>query len=164
VVGAPDTVLKFRIFDALDGIQVSTVSFQPRASRFPDRRLWFANENILQMIDPDHLAANPIVPPVHSEGITADKRNYLPREDLRLPALTRDLEIDYTGLSFVIPQKVRFRYKLEGHDADLQDPGTRRQAFYADLRPGNYRFRLVACNGDGVWNNVGAMMNFTVAS
>jgi signal transduction histidine kinase len=63
----------------------------------------------------------------------------------------------------VAPQKVRFRYKLEGHDTDWQDPGTRRQAFYSDLRPGNYRFRVIACNNDGVWNEEGATLGFSIA-
>jgi signal transduction histidine kinase len=66
-------------------------------------------------------------------------------------------------LSFVAPQKVRFRYKLEGRDVDWQEPGTRREAFYSDLRPGNYRFRVVACNNDGVWNEEGATLDFSIA-
>ena len=86
----------------------------------------------------------------------------MPEANLRLPALTRNIEIDYTALSFVVPEKVRFRYKLEGHDADWQDSQTRRQAFYNDLPPGNYRFRVIACNNDGVWNEMGAAQGFTV--
>jgi hypothetical protein len=124
--------------------------------------LWFANGVVLQMIDPDHLTGNALPPPVHVEGIIADRKNYSSREDLRLPSLTRDLEIDYTALSFVAPQKVRFRYKLEGHDPAWQEPGTRRQA-YSDLRPGKYRFRVIACNNDGVWNQEGATLGFSVA-
>jgi hypothetical protein len=100
---------------------------------------------------------------VHVEGFIADRKNYFPRSDLRLPPLTRDLEIDYTALSFVVPQKVRFRYKLEGRDAAWQEPGTRRQAFYSDLRPGRYQFRVVACNNDGVWNDAGAILDFSIA-
>jgi signal transduction histidine kinase len=73
------------------------------------------------------------------------------------------LQIDYTALSFVVPQKVRFRYKLDGHDASWQDPGTRRQAFYSDLRPGQYQFRVIASNNDGVWNEAGSILNFSVA-
>jgi signal transduction histidine kinase len=72
------------------------------------------------------------------------------------------LEIDYAALSFVAPQKVRFRYKLEGHDTEWQEPGSRRQAFYSDLRPGKYRFRVIACNNDGVWNEEGATLDFSV--
>jgi len=130
----------------------------------PDGRLWFANQNVVQMIDPDHLETNRIVPPVHLEEIIADHKSYAPQDGFRLHALTRDLEIRYTALSFVAPQKVRFRYKLEGHDSEWQDPGTRRQAFYADLRPGNYRFRVIACNNDGVWNEEGATLAFSLAA
>jgi len=126
--------------------------------------LWFANGVALQMIDPGHLSGNELPPPVHVEEVIADRKNYPPGKDLRLPPLTRDLEIDYTALSFVVPQKVRFRYKLEGRDAVWQEPGTRRQAFYSDLGPGKYRFRVIACNNDGVWNEAGATLDFSVAA
>jgi signal transduction histidine kinase len=118
---------------------------------------------VLQMIDPNHMAGNTLAPPVHIEAIVADRKSYSPHDGLSLPALTRDLEIDYTALSFVVPQKALFRYRLEGRDAGWQEPGTRRQAFYNDLRPGHYRFRVIACNNDGVWNAVGAALNFSVA-
>jgi hypothetical protein len=79
-----------------------------------------------------------------------------------LPALIRDLQIDYTALSLVAPEKVKFRYKLEGHDTDWQDVGTRRQAFYNDLPPRNYRFRVRASNNSGVWNEAGDSLDFSV--
>src|SRR6202051_4256678 len=161
---SPDTVVKSRLFDGFDGARPMSTPFQPNASQSPDGRLWFANQSIVQMIDPAHLDSNPILPPVHVEEIIADQKSYAPRDSLRLPALTRDLEIDYTALSFVAPQKVRFRYKLEGHDSEWQHPGTRRQAFYADLRPANYRFRVMACNNDGVWNEEGATLAFSLAA
>jgi len=118
----------------------------------------------LQMVDPEHLSSNPRPPPVHVEQVTADQKHYPPSENLHLPAHTKDLEIDYTALSFVVPQRVRFRYKLEGRDADWQDGGTRRQAFYTDLRPRKYRFRVIACNNDGLWNTEGATLEFSVAA
>jgi len=114
------------------------------------------------MIDPNHLTRNALPPPVHVEGIIADRKNYSPGKEVRLPPLTRDLEIDYTALSFVAPQRVRFRYRLEGRDAAWEEPGTRRQAFYTDLRPGRYQFRVIACNSDGVWNEAGATLDFSV--
>jgi signal transduction histidine kinase len=157
-----DVVVKPTVFDALDGAQPDWVPFGA-AARSPDGRLWFADSNLLQMIDPDHLTWNPLPPPVHVEEVIADRKNYSPRNDLRLPPLTRDLEIDYTAPSFVVPQKVRFRYRLEGRDAAWQEPGTRRQAFYSDLRPGRYQFRVIACNNDGVWNEAGATLDFSVA-
>jgi signal transduction histidine kinase len=115
------------------------------------------------MVDPDQLATNPIPPPVHVEDVVADRKHYSLQGAVTLPPLTRDLEIDYTALSFVAPQKVYFRYRLDGHDTDWQDSGTRRQAFYTDLAPGNYRFRVIACNNDGLWNESGATLLFSIA-
>jgi signal transduction histidine kinase/ligand-binding sensor domain-containing protein len=156
-------VVQTRIFDVFDGARPSLGSFQPRVSRSPDGRLWFTNTNVVQMVDPAHLSGNVIPPPVRVEAIVADRKSYSFGGNLRLPPLARDLEIDYTALSFVAPQKVRFRYKLEGRDTAWQEPGTRRQAFYSDLRPGKYRFRVIACNNDGVWNTEGASLDFSVA-
>jgi signal transduction histidine kinase/ligand-binding sensor domain-containing protein len=159
----PDTVIEFRLFDALDGVRASPSSFSPRAARSSDGRLWFANGNVLQTIDPDHLLHNSIAPPVHIEAVKADGKDYLSLEKLRLPPLVRNIEIDYTALSFKLPQRVLFRYKLEGHDTDWQQPGARRQAFYTDLKPGQYRFQVIACNNDGVWNDTGATFILNIA-
>jgi hypothetical protein len=142
----PDTVVQVNLFDMLDGAEPGMATFQPSATKTPDGRLWFANDRVVQMIDPDRLQKNGKPPPVHIERVVADRREYAPQQDLVLPALTRDLEIDYTALSFAAPQKVRFRYQLEGRDSNWQDPETRRQAFYTDLRPGPYTFRVIACN------------------
>jgi signal transduction histidine kinase/streptogramin lyase len=158
----PDTVVHFRLLDSLDGVRPGQAPFDA-AARSPDGRLWFANGFALQVLDPDHLSRNSIPPPVHVEEIIADRRSYASGTNPSLPSLTRALEIDYAGLSFVAPQKVRFRYKLEGHDTEWQEPGSRRQAFYSDLRPGKYRFRVIACNNDGVWNEEGAILDFSVA-
>ena len=114
------------------------------------------------MIDPDRLYQNALPPPVHVEGVIADRKSFSTVQGLRLPPRTRDLEIDYTALSFAVPQRVRFRYKLEGHDVDWQDPGTRRQAFYNDLGPGTFTFHVLACNNDGIWNQTGASLTFNV--
>jgi len=159
--GQPDITLQLRTLDAFDGVQPGGAPFGG-AARSHDGRLWFANGVVLQMIDPNHLQGNALPPQVHVEHILADRKNYSPSTDLRLPPLTRDLEIDYTALSFVVPQKVRFRYKLEGRDVAWQEPGTRRQAFYSDLRPGRYRFRVIACNNDDVWNEAGDTLDFIV--
>jgi signal transduction histidine kinase/ligand-binding sensor domain-containing protein len=158
-----DAVVTTRLFDTFDGTRPSATPFSPAAYRGPDGRLWFANENIVQMIDPAHLEGNALPPPVHIEKVVGDRRSYLAGHDLRLPAQTRDLEIDYTALSFVAPQKVRFRYKLEGRDVDWQEAETRRQVFYSDLRPGDYKFRVIACNNDGLWNETGATLAFSIA-
>jgi signal transduction histidine kinase/ligand-binding sensor domain-containing protein len=158
----PDITVKVKTLDVFDGAQPASTNFRPEASKSPDGKLWFSNDSILQMVDPSHLNENNTPPPVHVEQIVADQKNYLPELNLRLPARTRDIEIDYTALSFMVPEKVKFRYKLEGHDAGWQDPQTRREAFYDDLPPGDYRFRVIASNNDGVWNEVGAVQGFTV--
>ncbi len=158
----PEAKLKVRVFDVLDGVQSGVGHFNTSA-KTPDGRLWFANGSVLQTIDPDNMAENTVPPPVYITGIVADRKSYSPQDGFRLPALTRDLEIDYTALSFTAPKKVLFRYMLEGHDADWQEPGTRRQAFYNNLRPRKYRFRVIACNNDGVWNDTGASLSFSIA-
>ncbi len=158
----PDVKVKVRTLDVFDGAQPGLTNFRPEGSKAPDGKLWFANENILQVVDPEHLATNKVSPPVQVEQIVADRKKYIPRDSLRLPPHTRDIEIDYTALSFVAPRKVRFRYKLEGHDSDWQDPQNRRQAFYTDLPPGNYRFHVIASNNDGIWNEAGAEAGFVV--
>jgi signal transduction histidine kinase/ligand-binding sensor domain-containing protein len=157
----PESRLKLKVFDVSDGVQPGRGHFNT-STRTPDGQLWFANGSVLQMIDPNHMAGNTLAPPVHIEAIVADRKSYLPQEGLSLPPLTRDLEIDYTALSFVVPQKALFRYMLEGRDADWQEPGTRRQAFYNNLRPGHYRFRVIACNNDGMWTSTPALWRFVI--
>ena len=82
---------------------------------------------------------------------------------MQVPALTRSIRIDYTALSLTIPERVRFRYRLEGWETEWHDVGQRRAAFYTDLQPGTYSFRVRASNNDGVWNETGAVLAFTVA-
>ncbi len=136
--------------------------FNP-AAKSPDGRLWFVNDVVLQMIDPSHLSGDRSASPVYVEDVVADRKQYKPQEGLQLPPLIRDLQIGYTSPSFLIPQKVKFRYRLDGHDRDWQDAGTRREAFYTDLGPGKYRFRVIACNNSGVWNEQGATLDFAIA-
>jgi signal transduction histidine kinase/ligand-binding sensor domain-containing protein len=159
----PEAKVNVQHFDRLDGAQPGVTTFHPGAGRSSDGRLWFGNSVGLQMADPDHFAMNSELAPVHIEQLVADRRTYPALNQTILPALTRDIEIDYTALSFVMPQRVYFRHILEGYDTAWQGPGTRRQAFYSNLRPGHYRFRVIACNNDGVWNEQGASLDFTVA-
>ena len=159
-----DIKLPVEVFDKFDGAHPGTVEHpdQPTAAKTSDGRLWFVNLISVEMIDPKQTYRNPIPPPVHIEKVIADHKNYEFDDSLRLPAMTRDVEIDYTALSLSVPQKVRFRYQLEGHDPAWQEAGTRRQAFYTNLPPGNYRFRLMACNNSGLWNETGASLNFLI--
>jgi signal transduction histidine kinase/ligand-binding sensor domain-containing protein len=159
----PDVKVKTKLLDVFDGVQPGLTALKPQATMTPDGRLWFVNGRLLQMVDPSDVRRNEILPPVHIEEVVADRKNYSTLEHLHLPALTRDLRIDYTALSFVEPKKVRFRYQLEGqHDSSWQEAGTRRQAFYSNLSPGRYRFHVIACNNDGLWNETGSTLDFTV--
>jgi signal transduction histidine kinase/ligand-binding sensor domain-containing protein len=161
---ASDRKVSVDVFDLHDGAQPSTgVLNQPVVSKSPDGRLWFASTAFVQMIDPRRTYVNTVPPPVRIEAIVADGKNYATVAPARLPPLRRELEIDYTALSFKFPEKVFFRYKLEGQDTDWHDAGLRRQALYNDLGPGNYRFRVVASNDDGVWNEAGAAADFAIA-
>jgi signal transduction histidine kinase/ligand-binding sensor domain-containing protein len=160
--GQPGIKLPLHVFDALDGVQPGLAPFQG-AARSPDGKLWFVNGSVLQVIDPAHLPYNSLPPPVHVEELQADAKRLQPNAHLELPALTRDLVIRYTALSYVAPQKVFFRYILEGQDKKWQDAGTHREAFYTNLGPGSYRFHVVACNNDGLWNETGAALDFSIA-
>jgi len=164
-VSDPRHTVRVRLFDASDGVRsrALTAQYSPQAARSADGRLWFVPGDGVSVIDPHHLPVNTLPPPVHVERVIADRKAYEPSTKLSLPPLVRDLQIDYTALSFVAPEKNRFRYKLEGRDRDWQDVGTRRQAFYGDLRPGNYRFRVIASNNSGVWNKEGALLDFSIA-
>jgi signal transduction histidine kinase/ligand-binding sensor domain-containing protein len=156
------------VFDSSDGMRSMSFrgGYAPAAAKSLDGELWFTGDDGVSVLDPRHLPFNKLPPPVHIEQITADRKPHdVTAENngsLRLPALSRDLQIDYTALSLVAPEKIRFRYKLEGYDHDWQDAGNRRQAFYTNLPPRNYRFRVIACNNSGVWNETGTFLDFTI--
>jgi signal transduction histidine kinase/ligand-binding sensor domain-containing protein len=159
----PESKVSVKSFDALDGALPNPIGIrQSRVAKSKDGRLWFMSGSTVQMIDPRRDYTNPIPPPVHIEELIADRKSYPARGELSLPPLRGELEINYTGLSFTIPRKVKFRYKLEGHDTDWQDVGARRQAFYNSLAPGRYRFRVIAGNNDGIWNEAGATLDFMI--
>jgi PAS domain S-box-containing protein len=158
----PHVAVSVMTLDALDGAQGGTGDHsQPTSSKAPDGRLWFVTGVSAQVLDPDRLYENPLPLPVYVGGVVADHRRF-DATLVKVPALSRDIEIDYTAPSFSVPQKVRFRYMLEGRDREWQDAGTRRQAFYTDLKPRHYRFRVTACNSHGVWNQTGASLDFVV--
>ena len=158
----PATPVKVESLDVYDGAQPGITPLQPQATRTLDGRLWFANDNVVQTFDPRVWRRNKLPPNVVVERVAANGVSYPIQQDLKLPPLVRNLEIDFTALSLVVPQKVRFRYRLEGHDTEWQDSQGRRQAFYTNLRPGHYRFLVMACNNDGIWNEAGATWNFEI--
>ena len=159
----PATNVNPKVLDVFDGVRTGRAPFSPMALS-KDGRVWFANGFSVGMVDPARLVEKTAAPPVHIESVIADHKTFLLKQSMRLPALTRDLEIDYTALSLGAPQKVHFRYRLEGRESDWQQPGTRRQAYYTDLRPGRYTFRVIACSSDGVWNEAGDTLKFSIDS
>ena len=137
------------LFDASDGVPLMTEAgnYSPHVARSQDGRLWFTGNDGVNIVDPKQLSANALPPPVHIELVSTE----------------RDVQIEYTALSLAAPEKVRFRYRLDGYDRDWQDAGNRRQAFYTNLPPRSYRFRVIASNNSGVWNETGDAIDFSIA-
>jgi signal transduction histidine kinase/ligand-binding sensor domain-containing protein len=128
----------------------------PAGWRSGDGKLWFSTIKGLAMIDPEKIRLNDQPPPVAIEEIRADDESISPAQTIELGPGKSRLDFYYTALSFVAPEKVRFKYKLEGFDKDWVDSGTRRVAYYTNLRPGRYKFRVIAANNDGLWSPMGA--------
>jgi PAS domain S-box-containing protein len=163
----PSYLFHWERFDSSDGLPGQTVDIYPfpKAVQGTDGRIWFTATRGVAWVDPkSKVLRNTLPPPVSITSMSANDALHQQLTDLRLPAHTANVQINYTALSLSVPERVHFRYKLESHDSEWQDPGTRRQAFYSDLRPGNYRFRVMACNNDGVWNEEGATLAFSVAA
>ena len=153
--------------DELDGLPgLSEERFpEPSVVEAPDGRLWFATTKGVAWLDPAAFERNRnrLPPPVAISAVVSNSKAYTRLHALTLPPRTENLEIDYTALSLAIPERVLFRYKLDGVDSDWQNVGTRRQAYYTKLHPGQYTFHVMAGNNDGVWNNAGAILGFNVA-
>ena len=161
----PASKIQATVFDTVDGVrsQQFRYGYSGLVAKAPDGRLWFLPHGGLSVIDPARLPSNPLAPPVHVEQVTADDKIYAAIDGLRLPPRIRNLAIDYTALSFVAPEKVRFRYKLEGQNRNWHEVVNDRQVQYTNLAPGNYRFRVMASNNSGVWNETGASLEFSIA-
>jgi signal transduction histidine kinase/ligand-binding sensor domain-containing protein len=149
--------------DGLPGLSAERIP-EPSVAESRDGRMWFATTRGIAWLDPAtlHKSRNRLPPPVLISSIISNGKAYSGSHDLTLPAHTENLEIDYTALSLAIPERVLFRYKLDGVDSAWQDVGTRRQAFYTRLPPGHYRFHVIACNNDGMWNEVGASLGVLI--
>jgi signal transduction histidine kinase/ligand-binding sensor domain-containing protein len=159
---APDK-LQCDFYDSGDGLIANPVRrSQAAVSLDSEGKLWFTTSAGIAVMDPRHIEKNSMPPPVVIERVIADNRQAPTDSPLYFPPLTNNLQIDYAGLSLVVPRKVQFRYRLEGYDKGWQNVGTRRQAFYTNLQPGTYEFRVSAANNDGVWNENGASLNFSI--
>jgi len=164
---ATNLVLHPKVFDNYDGVTAHEQAYRPYnppITKSLDGRIWFVPFDGVSVIDPRHLPFNKVPPPVHIERITANGKTYDASNGLRLPPRIRDLKIDYTALSFVVPEKVQFRYQLEGQDRNWREVANDREVQYSNLAPGNYVFRVTAANNSGVWNEEGAALDFAIAA
>lgn len=161
----PEAPLPFTKLDSLDGL-ASTVQHGGFAGAQSvlagDGRLWFLNRQGAAFLDPANLPSNKLPPPVTIRSLASGGRSWRDPANLVLAPGTRTIDITYAGLSFTVPQRVRFMYRLNGVDEHWVDAGARRTVSYSNLGPGHYRFQVMAKNNDGVWNQTGAALNFEI--
>ena len=154
-------------YDKMDGMgNAECVGLgQPSGWKSRDGRLWFPTLNGVTVIDPDHMKFNKKPPSVTIEKMVVDEVVIdLSEKNLNFFPGKEKFEFQYTALSFLIPERIFFKYKLEGFDKKWQDVGTRRVAYYTSIPPGQYSFKVIACNNDGVWNNTGTSIDFYLKS
>jgi PAS domain S-box-containing protein len=165
VLSDPSYRVKYRLFNSFDGLPgtFAGIPLNSKMIHATDGKLWFIASNGIVWVDPANVSTNALPPPVVVRSATANGRQAGSLTNMVLPPRTNDLQIRYTALSLSVPEKVRFRYRLEEVDKDWQDAGSRREAFYTQLGPGRYHFRVIACNDDGVWNEEGAHLDFYIA-
>jgi ligand-binding sensor domain-containing protein len=161
--GAPTDSL--RMFGTADGMDssVGTGGGVPTAFRTRDGRLAFATATGVAVVDPGKIVIDAYVPPVYVERLLADHKPVEVDGTARLAPGTRDVELHFALLSFVAPERAQYKYKLEGHDQDWVASGARRVAYYSNLKPGRHRFRVLAANHNGIWNEKGATLEFELA-
>jgi len=159
----PEAMIQLRVFDALDGARTGDrPPFDNSTALSRDGRIWFATGTVVQVVDPATLSQKALPAETYIESVIVDRREVQLGDNLKLPPRPRDIQIDYTSPTFTVPQRVKFRYRLDPYDRDWHDAGTRRQAFYTDLPPGKYSFRVTASNGEDVWDDSPANLDFFV--
>lgn len=151
-------------FGVVDGMRISECSSggHPAAVRLSDGSLWFATLKGIARVDPEHMPMNRVAPQVAIEQVSVDDAPQASVAGLMVPPGHSHYEFDYAGLSFAGPQKVEYRYQLEGFDPGWVDAGTRRAAYYTNLPHGRYTFRVIARNNDGVWSEAAATAGVTI--
>jgi signal transduction histidine kinase/streptogramin lyase len=135
---------------------------QPAGIKARDGKLWFPTMGGVVVVDTEAVPFNSQPPPILIEAVSLDRNPTPFNAAVKVKPGQSSLEINYTGLSYVKPEQVRFKYKLAGRDSDWVEAGSRRSVNYSYLPPGNYTFTVIAANSDGVWNNVGASLQITV--
>lgn len=144
-----------------DGMRAGVFSgTSPNACKARDGKLWVPTSGGVVVIDPDHIRNDDLLPTVIIEQAIIDRRQVRIDRPVAQAARKGELEFHYTAASLTMPEKVKFRYKLEGFDDDWVEVGTRRAAYYTNIPPGNYRFCVMTSNSDGVWNKAEASFSF----
>jgi signal transduction histidine kinase len=164
-VADPNRKIATMVWDAADGVRLRSVPatrFRPQVAKSADGKIWFVTGEGVQVVDPRHLPVNELPPPMHIEELNADGKSYQLKPGVRLPPNLRKLSIEYTALSLVAPEKTRFKYKLEGQDQDWTEVINHRHAEYTNLPPRHYRFRVIASNNSGLWNEAGDSLEFSI--
>jgi ligand-binding sensor domain-containing protein/signal transduction histidine kinase len=128
----------------------------------PHGNIWLSMNRGLSVVVPSRPDAESVPPIAHVETVSVDGNPVAMEPAVRIPASHRRISIDYTALSFAVPDRVRFRYRLDGFDQSWSEPVSSRRAIFTNLGPGNYRFRVVACNGYGLWNGSEAAVSFHI--
>jgi ligand-binding sensor domain-containing protein/signal transduction histidine kinase len=151
-------------FGMADGMRSAECNgaHQPAGWKGRDGRLWFPTVQGITSVDPNRLPVNTLLPPVVVEEFRVNERDVDVGAPVDLPPGRTRLDFQFTALSLLAPEKVQFRYKLEGYDEDWVQAGTHRSASYTNLPPGRYAFRVAASNNDGLWNEQGATQEFNL--
>ncbi|HTS68830.1 MAG TPA: HD domain-containing phosphohydrolase, partial [Terriglobia bacterium] len=130
--------------------------FQPAGWAARDGRVWFPTMNGAVVIDPANPSAAGLHPQVRVEAVVVDQKAFAPGETIQPTLGHGKLEFQYTGISLSAAKRVNFKYKLEGFDKEWVEAGNRRVAYYTNIPPGHYRFRVMAAGDDGKWNEAAA--------
>jgi signal transduction histidine kinase/ligand-binding sensor domain-containing protein len=160
----PGTPVRGETFGPLDGLVGFSDPVRPHPSLIEgtDERLWISTDLGIFRIDPKHIPRNPVAPPVQIKSVSVGGKTFPAGINLRLPEHTTALRVSYEGVSLTMPQKVRYRYKLDGVNPGWQDAQADTEAYFTNLDPGSYRFHVIAANNDGVWSTSGATLEFMI--
>jgi ligand-binding sensor domain-containing protein/serine phosphatase RsbU (regulator of sigma subunit) len=161
------TLLQYTLYQEEEGMKSSdcAASAQPTVLKDQVGNLWYPTTEGVSVINPEQIKVNYITPSVVIKRLSADNQEYLYGKNIELKAGSNQIEIDFAALSFLAPNRVQYRYRLLGNSyrEEWTETGNKREVYYTNLPPGNYRFEVQAANNDGIWNEKGASIEFYIA-
>jgi PAS domain S-box-containing protein len=157
--------ITYNSYNESDGMRISQCSgrlTQPAAGKTADGKLWFATAGGVVKLDPQRIIFNEVPPIVRIEQLNVDNKpvDLFQNQQAVFSPGVKDFDFYYTALSFYAPEKIKFKYMLEGYDDDWREVGPRRTAYYTNIPYGDYRFRVIACNNSNIWSKEGASFAF----